>query len=228
MENEKASVFDPGYYANTRPEVLALVPASARFVVDVGCGAGRLGQALKAARPGIQVRGVEPVASQADLARRVLDDVFLGSAEDPLPAHWPQPDCVIFADVLEHLVDPWSLVKRYRDVLRPGGACVASIPNVTNREVLIGLLKHRWDYAPYGLLDRTHLRFFTRETAVELFENAGFDIQTVQRVLQIGRKVPMVWLRNAIDKESGRDRLYPPPLSNLIDAWTYQFLLVAS
>jgi hypothetical protein len=113
-------------------------------------------------------------------------------------------------------------------VLCPGGTCIASIPNVANREVLLGLLRHRWDYAPHGLLDRTHLRFFTRETAVELFEKAGFNVQTVQRVLQIGRKVPMRWLRNVIDKESGRDRLYPPPLSNLIDAWTFQFLLVAS
>jgi hypothetical protein len=130
--------------------------------------------------------------------------------------------------VLEHLVDPWSLVKHYREVLRPGGSCVASIPNIANRESFINLVRHRWDYRPHGLFDRTHLRFFTRETSIELFENAGFKVQTVQRVLQIGRKVPMLWLRNAIDKENGRDRLYPRPLSNLIDAWTAQFLLVAS
>jgi SAM-dependent methyltransferase len=226
MENNDVS--DPGYYLNERPEVLALVPASARFAVDVGCGAGRLGHALKAMRPGIQVRGVEPVASQAALAKNVLDDVFVGPAEEPLPSHWPQPDCIIFADVLEHLVDPWALVKRYRDVLRPGGVCIASIPNVANKKVLLGLLKHRWDYDTWGLLDRTHLRFFTRDTAIELFEEAGFKVQSVQRILQIGRKAPGRWLRTAIDKESGRDRLYPPPLSTFIDAWTFQYLLVAS
>jgi SAM-dependent methyltransferase len=225
---DEEPVFDSGYYLNERPEVLALVPTGARFAVDVGCGAGRLGQALKAARPDIEVRGVELVASQAQLAMRVLDDVFIGSAEEPLPSHWPQPDCVIFADVLEHLVDPWSLVRRYRGVLRSGGTCIASIPNVSNHEILLGLLRHRWDYSSHGLLDRTHLRFFTRDTAIELFETAGFSVRSVQRVLQIGRGAPGRWLRNLIDKERGRDRLYPPPLSNLIDAWTVQFLLVAS
>jgi O-antigen biosynthesis protein len=217
-----------GYYTNTRPEVVELVPKSSRFVVDVGCGAGGLGHALKQSIPGVQVRGVEPVASQAELARRVLDDVLLGNAEDPLPADWPRPDCIILADVLEHLVEPWTVLRGYRELIQPGGTCVASIPNVANREILLGLLNHRWDYAEHGLLDRTHLRFFTRETAIELFEGAGFTIQGVHRVLQIGRSPIGKWLRRNINKEVGRDRIYPSPIAQLIDGYTFQFLLVAS
>jgi SAM-dependent methyltransferase len=217
-----------GYYENSRPEVVALVPPDARFVIDVGCGAGGLGQGLKALRPGIEVRGVELVASQAERARLVLDDAWVGGAEGPLPEHWPVPDCVIFADVLEHLLDPWETLRRYRSILRPGGTCVASIPNVAHRSVFRGLLRHRWDYAPYGILDRTHLRFFTRETAIEMFEEGGFSIRRVGRVVEgLGRKVPGRWLKSAIDRESGRDRIYPEPLGLAIDAWTVQFLIVA-
>jgi SAM-dependent methyltransferase len=217
-----------GYYENERPEVVALVPPDARFVIDVGCGAGGLGRGLKVLRPGIEVRGVEPVVSQAERAKRVLDDAWVGSAEGPVPEHWPAPDCVIFADVLEHLLDPWETLRRYRAILRPGGTCVASIPNVAHRSVFRGLLRHRWDYAPFGILDRTHLRFFTRETAIEMFEEAGFSIRRVGRVVEgLGRKIPGRWVKSAIDRESGRDRIYPEPLGLAIDAWTVQFLIVA-
>src|ERR1051325_4281481 len=140
---------DEGYYQNERPEVVALVPPEARFVIDIGCGAGGLGRHLKAVRPEVQVRGIEPVVSQAERARLVLDDVLVGGAEATLPAHGPVPDCVIFADVLEHLVEPWDVVRKYRAALGPGGVCVASIPNVANRRVLRGLYRRRWDYEPH-------------------------------------------------------------------------------
>ena len=102
------------YYGQERPEVRSAVPASARKVVDVGCANGRLGARLKAERPGIEVRGIEAVAEAAERARRVLDDAIHGKAEDDLPEHWPAPDCVIFADVLEHLIDPWAVVSSWR------------------------------------------------------------------------------------------------------------------
>lgn len=220
---------DAAYYENERPEVVALVPAEARFVIDVGCGAGGLGRYLKATRPGVEVRGIEPVAAQAERAKRVLDDVLVTGAEAALPAHWPAPDCVIFADVLEHLVEPWDVVRSYRQRLAVGGVCVASIPNVANRRVLSALYRHRWDYTAHGIMDRTHLRFFTRETAVEMFEQAGFSIRQVKRVMEgLGRNIPDRWVKQAIDRENGRDRVYPAPLGNLIDAWTFQFLIVAA
>jgi len=218
----------PGYYDSPRPEVWNLVPTEARFVIDVGCGSGSLGRELKAARPEVQVRGVEPVAAQAAIARGWLDDVHNGSAEDPLPQHWPAPDCVIFADVLEHLNDPWNVVRRYRTLLRPGGTFVASIPNVANRVVLRGLLRHRWDYTEYGILDRTHLRFFTRETAIELFENAGFSIRRVARVVEgLGRKPLGRFIGRVINQENGAQRKYLGPVGFALDAYTVQFLIVA-
>ena len=220
--------FPDGYYEQARPEVWARIPMHARHVIDVGCASGALGRALKAARPGVQVRGIEPVPEQADIAREFLDDVYVGGADEPLPSHWPVPDCVIFADVLEHLVDPWTTVRRFRSVLSKGGTLVASIPNVANKAVIAGLLRHRWDYASHGILDRTHLRFFTRETALEMFEQADFAIRSVGRVMEgLGQKPVGRFVRDLINREDGPERLFKGPLAVLLDAYTVQFLIEA-
>lgn len=215
-----------GYYDEPRPEVTSRIPESAKYILDVGCASGALGRLIKAERPLVEVRGIEPVPDQAERARKVLDDVMVGQADDPLPNHWPRPDCIIFADVLEHLVDPWAVLERYRNILSPGGTIVASIPNVANRVVISGLLRLRWDYAPFGILDRTHLRFFTRETALELFEKAGFSIQHVSRTLE-GFACKKLF-RMLIGRENGRQRIYPRPFGWIIDAYTCQFIIVAT
>jgi 2-polyprenyl-3-methyl-5-hydroxy-6-metoxy-1,4-benzoquinol methylase len=207
---------------------MARIPLQARHVLDVGCASGALGRALKASRPGIDVRGVEPVREQAERARQFLDDVHVGGADDPLPAHWPAPDCVIFADVLEHMVDPWLTLRRFRSVLANGGMVIASIPNVANQSVLRGLLRHRFDYATHGILDRTHLRFFTRDTALEMFEQAAFSIHRVGRVMEgLGQKPLGRFVRGLIEREDRRDRIYPGPLAVLLDAYTVQYLIEA-
>jgi len=210
------------YYAHERPEVAALVPRDARFVVDVGCASGALGAALKRSRPGLQVRGIEPVKAQADRAKLVLDDAVGGRAEDPLPAHWPQPDCVIFADVLEHLADPWSTLRHWHRILRPGGTIVVSLPNVAHNQVLRGLLRGRWDYEDAGILDRTHLRFFTRETALELLEETGFEVIRFERAVQpersfAGRQIARWATGKSSPKHLG---------ARWADLFTLQFLLV--
>ena len=211
------------YYGHERLEVVALVPKSAKYVVDVGCGAGGLGRALKRQRPGVEVRGIEIVPEQAERARTVLDDVRIGGAEEGLPSDWPRPDCVIFADVLEHLVDPWTVLRRWREVLAEGGSIVVSLPNVGHREVVSGVLRGRWDYQESGILDRTHLRFFTRATAIELIEGAGFRIVRFERALDHRghslRRLAKRWLLPA--------RSLSTPADLVADLHTVQFLLVA-
>jgi len=214
------------YYEHPRPEVAELVPETARRVVDVGCASGALGGLLKATRPGIEVRGIEPVAAQADTARRVLDDVVTAGAEVPYPAHWPSPDCIIFADVLEHMVDPWSVLERYHGILQPRGYLVASLPNVTHWSVIRGLKAHRWDYVDEGILDRTHLRFFTRDTAIEMFEGAGFAVRIVRRRVDTSRGAGRYFQRQ-LESEQGRIRKYHGVLARLADSATTQFLIGA-
>ncbi|MBM4359610.1 MAG: glycosyltransferase [Deltaproteobacteria bacterium] len=214
------------YYGHERPEVAALVPASARYVVDVGCAAGHLGAALKRARPGLEVRGVEPTAAAED-ARRVLDDVLRGGAEDAPPADWPSPDCVVFADVLEHLVDPWATLRAWHDRLEPGGTLVLSIPNVGHRSVVRGLLGGRFRYVPAGILDRTHLRFFTRASTVDLIEQAGFRVVRFERVLD-GPRARTARLARVVEGAlPGRTTRGGDALAWASDLDTVQFLFVA-
>jgi len=220
----------PHYFEHERPEVAALVPAAARRVVDVGCGAGALGRALKRARPGVQVRGVELVPAQAERARAALDDVAVGDAGDGLPAGWPRPDCVIFADVLEHLVDPWAALRRWRSDLTAGGAVIVSVPNILHRSILGELRRFRWDYKEEGILDRTHLRFFTRRTAIELLEQAGLRVTRLQRCMD-GRPLGplghlLLWPRQRLERAGSIRSADLDPLGLLADLYTVQLVLV--
>ena len=157
-----------------REEMLPLVPASARRVLDVGCHRGAFGAGLR--RAGRKVSGIEidPVTA-ADAAAR-LDEVFVGRYPDDIPPG-ATFDCVVFNDVLEHMEDPWSALATTVKHLEPGGTVVASIPNVRNIEVLYPLLtRGTWRYHDQGLLDRTHLRFFTKSSMRDLFEDSGFVV----------------------------------------------------
>ena len=120
------------------------------------------------------------VAVAAAKAETRLDRVIVGSAEIELPFAEESFDCIIFNDVLEHLVDPWMAVNRFARTLRKGGCMVASIPNVRYFRVLKALVQDKtWVYADKGVLDRTHLRFFTKKTIPGLFEPAGLHIETL-------------------------------------------------
>ena len=165
----------PEYYRWSRPDIQALVPRSARRILDVGCAAGALGQALKA-RQDCEVTGVETVPDAAEAARAVLDRVHLGDIA-LVASSLPQSyfDCIVLADVLEHLVDPARVLAALRPLLAPGGQFILSIPNVRHWSVVRALLEGRWDYAEAGLLDRTHLRFFTRATIEELLRDVGLE-----------------------------------------------------
>ncbi len=165
------------YYVQARPEVADLVPLECRRVLEVGCGAGEMGRLLKLR--GHTVTGVELVPEAADAARRHLDEVVTADVEtDDLPFTPGSFDAVIFADVLEHLIDPWRVL-RDAALLSPGGCLIASIPNVQNVDVVWRLLRGRWDYRERGILDRGHLRFFTLNGIHGLFKQAGLTINHV-------------------------------------------------
>jgi len=178
-----------GGYESSRPDVQALVPPLARRILDLGCASGVLGAALKA-RQGAEVVGIELSPSYAADAERVLDRVLQGdlaaALADP-PADLGRFDCVVAADVLEHLVDPWTALRHATRLLDPGGTVVVSLPNVQYALVPLTLVRRgRWPREPVGLFDATHLRWFTLLDARELLEGAGLEVVHVDPRLWFG------------------------------------------
>ncbi|HSD39894.1 MAG TPA: class I SAM-dependent methyltransferase [Rhodocyclaceae bacterium] len=144
-------------------------------VLEVGCASGYWGAVLKVA--GHAVVGVEPDAQAATAAQKVLDQVFVGLVDDYFAAHPDAKfDVISFVDVLEHTFDPVAVLAESRLRLKPGGIVVASIPNVAHLAVRSMLLAGRWDYAKTGIMDDSHIRFFTRDSIIELFNSGAFRI----------------------------------------------------
>ncbi|HEV3259212.1 MAG TPA: methyltransferase domain-containing protein [Gemmataceae bacterium] len=217
---------DPSYFEFSRPEVVALVPPSARRVLDIGCGAGRLGETLKA-RQAVEVWGIEAVPEAAQAARTRLDQVQVADVEQVDPAYVQSYfDTVICADVLEHLRDPARLLRHVHRWLAPGGQVVASIPNVRHHTVLRKLLEGNWTYEPAGLLDRTHLRFFTRREIEKLFYRAGFTVSEIQAVPGPGYDA---WEQGGCRGEvkAGRLRIGGLDPADAEEFYVYQYLVRA-
>jgi 2-polyprenyl-3-methyl-5-hydroxy-6-metoxy-1,4-benzoquinol methylase len=131
----------------------------------------------------VAVYGVEAVQAPADRAAAIYERIVVGYFPTDLPADLGKFDCVIFNDVLEHLVDPWAALSATHGHLAPDGVVVASIPNVRYLRVLFDLVVHgTFEYTTSGILDRTHLRFFTKRSIVELFRSTGYVIESIQGI----------------------------------------------
>jgi len=170
-------VKDHSYFEFPRPDVEALVPLESRQILDLGCGSGRLGASLKS-RPGVTVIGVELVPEIAKQAALRLDEVVTGDLESSAIDFAEQSfDCVIAADVLEHLRSPNTTLASIRRWLRPDGSLILSLPNVRHHSVITGLLAGNWTYESAGLLDEDHVRFFTRREIEKLLFRAGFKVE---------------------------------------------------
>lgn len=167
------------YYGNTRPEVRPFIPADCKRILEIGCAEGGFMAGLKQERAGLYAVGVEPFPEAASKAVGVFDRVVQAPVEQALDqlADEAPFDCFVANDVLEHLVDPWNVLRRAAQRLAPHGCVVASLPNIRHWPTLNALfLDGRWDYTEMGILDRTHLRFFTQKSVPELFERAGLQL----------------------------------------------------
>ena len=173
-----------GYEFDPRPfgshlSVLRLVGKNKR-VLEVGCSSGYFSKRLR--DNGCAVIGIEIDPRSAEMAKEYCEDVIIGDVEtmDRLPYPKASFDLILFADVLEHLKDPLHVLVKLSSWLRDDGHIVCSIPNVAHIYVRLNLLLGRWDYEDIGLMDKTHLRFFTRSTARKLVEDAGFSIEELE------------------------------------------------
>ena len=198
-----------------------MLPDRMKRVLELGCGAGETMKWIRAQRAVEYAVGIEMSPRIAERAASVFDVVQTGDIEamDLPPGDF---DLVIALDVLEHLVDPWSVVRRLHGILAPGGAIVASIPNVGHCSVCVPLmLRNRWNYGKGGLLDRTHLRFFTKQTAIDLMTSSGLILDS----LDYNYAAPG-WMEN----QPAWARWYSVRLLSLIsprNLFVYQFLIRA-
>lgn len=167
------TVVDPALENNSHALMIRLV-GGGKKVLDVGCATGYLGRAFM--DNGCAVSGVELDAEAAERASKVLDEVMVADLEDvDLVSRFGEGsfDVVVFGDVLEHLRDPERLLRHSVALLADRGSVVISIPNVSHADVRLSLLQGRWEYSDRGLLDRTHVQFFTRRTLLEMLRRAG-------------------------------------------------------
>lgn len=165
------------YHGSSRKEMLSFVPSSAVKILDVGCSEGKFGELVKR-RNNAEIWGIEYDSTSAEKAAKVLDNVLVGDASTLLGSLEPNFfDCICFLDVLEHLVDTEKILETTKILLKKDGLIVLSVPNVMYIGNLYRLLvKKDWKYLSHGILDKTHLRFFTKRSIKELLEYSGYKV----------------------------------------------------
>jgi SAM-dependent methyltransferase len=195
---------------NVNHDLLGLVPKGVERVVEVGCSSGAMGAAFLSANPDCEYIGIEVVPEYAERARERVSEVVVANIEQMEDRSFEilfPTDCWIFGDVLEHLYDPWKALRRLRSSLSEDGCVVACIPNAQHWTVQGKLNIGDFRYEDAGLLDRTHIRWFTRKTIIELFSSSGYEIEEMGgRVFEEGpgRAVVMPAIRE-LAKVLGED-----------------------
>ena len=166
---------------NKRDEFVELIPTAAKRILDLGCGNGSLGKRLK--ERGAEVVGIEYDPELVNEARKNLDEVYcLNLDKEDIPYPQKYFDCIVCADILEHLRDPLSFLVKLKTYLADDGYIVASIPNIRYHKLISNLVfKGTWDYMDRGILDKSHIRFFTLVNIKELFLEAGYNIVDLER-----------------------------------------------
>jgi SAM-dependent methyltransferase len=170
------------YFEFPRPEMFQRFPVGAKRALDVGCGAGTFGVNLKKTH-GCEVWGVEPDLKSFQKIGAQLDRAFHGFFDEKTGLPENYFDAIFFNDVLEHMVDPAAALRLAKKLLAPRGQIIASIPNIRHFPTLWRLVfRGEWEYAERGVLDRTHLRFFTRSSIEEFFRANGFNILQLEGI----------------------------------------------
>jgi 2-polyprenyl-3-methyl-5-hydroxy-6-metoxy-1,4-benzoquinol methylase len=215
------------YDDTPRRDIVSLITVAPERVLEIGCGSGATGALVKQRFPGVQYFGLELVASAAAIARRRLDGVVVADIETvDLQQYGLQKesfDLVICADVLEHLYDPWKVLHVLRAYLKADGLCLASIPNTQNIRLLLHLLAGNWTYSEHGLLDATHIRFFTLNEIVKLFTGTGYQVVRCANIL--GSELEEGWWPRDLD--FGRVVLKNVTREEANQLHTFQYFVVA-
>lgn len=195
------------YYNKIRFEMIKYLPSNAKKILEVGCGNGVFAEVIKKQNEA-EVWGIEMMPNEAAGAAELIDKVFTGTCEEhleALPANYF--DVIYFNDVLEHMVDPYQVLKDLKSKLSPNGVIISSIPNMRYHSALSALLfKKDWKYDTHGIMDFTHLRFFTKKSIVRMFEEAGYQIDVCEGINRTRSIKPILY--NVLTLFTQRDIFY--------------------
>ena len=168
---------DDEYFNHERPEMMAFLPKGCQTLLDVGCGEGTFAAQIKKDH-GLEAWGIELMEEPGKEAEKILDKVFIGPCEDfieELPDDFF--DVIYCNDVLEHLVDPYTVLSILRKKLTQNGVVISSIPNIRYHDAFKKvILQKNWEYEGHGIFDKTHLRFFTNKSIVKMYIDQGYTI----------------------------------------------------
>lgn len=189
MQNAAFQDKDSEYYTRDKAWMLPLIKEGPNRVLDLGCASGRVGQKLLETGRAKELIGAEIFASAAAEAAKIYNKVYVGDVEESELPYVDHFDYVICGDILEHLKDPYTVVRRISTMLKPGGSLLVCVPNVRNFRVLKNLIfRGQWEYVSSGILDRTHLRFFTRRSCRRMLEEAGLRVYHEEMIVYGPRK----------------------------------------
>jgi O-antigen biosynthesis protein len=184
----------PNEYFNAfRKDILGLIPPETKRMLDVGCGNGTTALMAKEHLEIQEVIGIEFFEPAAKVAKGKLDAVILGDIEK-IELDFPTGyfDCIICADILEHLIDPWYVINKLKEHLTKDGVMILSLPNLRHIVPILKIITNRFEYEESGILDRTHLRFFTLYTIREMLSKAGFKIDKLDSKKSISLKFKLL------------------------------------
>lgn len=184
MENVNIKDKNDRYYNIEKTRLISLIPEGPHKVFDLGCATGRVGLKLRELKKASEVIGMEIYQPAAQEAQKHYNKIYIADIEAIELEYYEYFDYVICGDILEHLRDPWTVLKRIHKWLKKEGLIIVSIPNIRYWRVLRNLLFYgRWDYVEAGILDNTHLRFFTRKSFIEGLKRERFIIEHQEMVI---------------------------------------------
>jgi len=223
-ENERVE-----YFSHGRDDIVSILPENCKNILDVGCGAGGLGRNIKSQRNDIRITGLELDSRSAAIASQFYDQVIECDLNLDIPlVENDSFDCIILADVLEHLINPWLVLERLLSFLDEGGYVICSLPNIRNIFVINDLIEGSWSYRNAGILDRTHLRFFTKSTAEYMLQQKGLCLLKTLPILSSQAETDKVFIQSSIKEDIQGDNftIYSLPVEEKKEFFVEQYIFL--
>jgi 2-polyprenyl-3-methyl-5-hydroxy-6-metoxy-1,4-benzoquinol methylase len=216
MSEVAAGCSDRTYQNAGNPFVVALIPDEVGSILDIGCGAGDNAAMLARYRPNVSICGITVSPNEAQIAKLHMERVWICDVESEVPPELlgKQFDALVFSHVLEHLRHPEQVVARYVSFLKPNGFLVIAVPNIGNWRQRLRLLRGDFRYQSGGVMDETHLHFYTYFTADQYLLRGVPDVTVLKK--QVAGSVPLwlfrrrllpAWLRSRLDNKGSE--LFP-------------------